>query len=63
MGFVYGLVCLAGGFGMVVLARPRGGKSPPFLSNWVVGQTYVLAVLVVAVMGVALIIGALPALL
>jgi hypothetical protein len=62
-GFVYGLICLAAGIGMVVVARPRYGKSPAILSSWVVGQTYVLAILVVTVIGFALIIGALPALL
>jgi len=63
MGGVYGLICLAAGIGMVVIARPRYGKSPAILSSWVVGQTYVLAILVVTVIGFALIIGALPALL
>ena len=63
MGRVYGLICLAAGIGMVVVARPRYGKSPAILSSWVVGQTYVLAILVVTVIGFALIIGALPALL
>ncbi|HEV2628190.1 MAG TPA: hypothetical protein VGV41_06065 [Pseudolabrys sp.] len=63
MGGVYGLICLAAGIGMVVVARPRYGKSPAILSSWVVGQTYVLAILVVTVIGFALIIGALPALL
>ena len=63
MGGVYGLICLAVGIGMVVVARPRYGKSPAILSSWVVGQTYVLAILVVTVIGFALIIGALPALL
>jgi len=63
MGGVYGLICLAAGIGMVAVARPRYGKSPAILSSWVVGQTYVLAILVVTVIGFALIIGALPALL
>jgi hypothetical protein len=63
MGGVYGLICLAAGIGMVVIARPRYGKSRAILSSWVVGQTYVLAILVVTVIGFALIIGALPALL
>lgn len=63
MGGVYGLICLATGIGMVVVARPRYGKSPAILSSWAVGQTYVLAILVVTVIGFALIIGALPALL
>ena len=63
MGIVYGLICLAVGIGMVVVARPRYGKSPAILSNWALGQVYVLAVLVVAVIGFALIIGSLPAVL
>jgi hypothetical protein len=63
MGILYGVVVLAAATGMVVVARPRYGKSPGFLSSWVVGQTYVLAVLVVAVIGLALIISALPGLL
>ena len=63
MGIVYGLICLAVGIGMAMVARPRYGKSPAILSSWVIGQTYVLAILVVAVIGLALIIGSLPALL
>jgi hypothetical protein len=63
MGIVYGVLCQAAGIGMIVAARPRHGKSPAILSSWVAGQTYVLAVLVVAVIGLALIIGSLPALL
>ena len=55
MGVVYGLAGLAVAAGMVVIARPRYGKSPAFLSSWVLGQSYVLAILVVAVIGVALI--------
>jgi hypothetical protein len=62
MGIVYGVLCLAAGVGMVVVARPRYGKSRAILSRWVVGQTYVLAILVVTVIGFALIIGAMPAL-
>jgi len=60
MGVVYGVVALAVATGMVIIARPRYGKSPAFLSSWVLGQTYVLTVLLVAIIGVALIIGALP---
>ena len=63
MGVLYGVAVLAAAGAMVLVARPRYGKSPGFLSSWVVGQTYVLAVLVAAVIGLALIIGALPALL
>jgi hypothetical protein len=63
IGIVYGLVCLAVGVGLILAARPRYGKSPGFLSNWVVGQIYVLVVLVIAVVGVALIVGSLPTLL
>lgn len=63
MGILYGVAVLAAAAAMVVVARPRFGKSPDFLSSWVVGQTYVLAVLVTAVIGLALIIGGLPALL
>jgi hypothetical protein len=62
MGFVYGLLCLATGIGMVMVARPRYGKTPAILSGWVVGQSYVLAILMVTVIGFALIAGALPAL-
>ena len=60
MGLVYGVAALAVATGMVVIARPRYGKSPALLSSWVLGQTYVLAVLVVAVIGFALIVGAVP---
>ena len=63
MGFVYGVAALAVAVVMVLIARPRAGKSPLFLSSWVIGQVYVLVAMVATVIGVALIIGAMPALL
>lgn len=60
MKLIYGLIMLAVAIVMVVIARPRHGKSPLFLGSWVIGQVYVLACLVISVLGISLLIGSLP---
>jgi len=60
MLFIAGLVLLGVTFGMIILARPADGVAAPFLKNWVVGQTYALAALSTAVVGVSLILNDLP---
>jgi hypothetical protein len=60
MLFVAGLVLLGLTVGMIFVARPADGIAAPFLKNWVLGQTYALAALSSAVIGVSLMLNDLP---
>lgn len=60
MNLIYGLIMLAVAIGLIVIARPRRGKTPALLSSWVVGQVYVLVCLVCTVLGASFLIRSLP---
>ena len=51
-----GLLLVALTVAMLVVARPRDGAAGWFLKSWIVGQVYVMAALVSAVSGAALVI-------
>ena len=51
-----GLLLVALTVAMLVVARPRDGAAVWFLKSWIVGQVYVMAALVSAVSGAALMI-------
>ena len=63
MQITVGIVLLIVSVGMVMMARPKAGQdSATWLSKpWILGQAYVLAVLVVAVVGVSFVLNAWPA--
>ncbi len=63
MQIIIGIVLLIVSVGMIVVGRPKLGQdSALWLSKpWILGQAYVLAVLVVAVVGVSLILNGWPA--
>jgi hypothetical protein len=57
MSTAYGIAALCLAILMIWVARPADGISaPPFKKVWVVGQLYVMATMVVMVIGVALIL-------
>jgi hypothetical protein len=56
MNIILGLLLVAVTVAMLVLARPHDGVPASFLKSWIVGQTYVMAALVSAVTGVALMV-------
>jgi hypothetical protein len=57
MNNAYGIFALCLAILMVWVARPSDGVSiPPFKKVWVVGQLYVMATMVVFVIGAALIL-------
>jgi hypothetical protein len=62
MQITVGLILLIVSVGMVLVARPKQGQdSAVWLSKpWILGQGYVLAVLVAAVVGVSFILNAWP---
>jgi hypothetical protein len=51
---VVGIALIALTVAMVVVARPKDGKSAPFLKNWVIGQGYVLAAMASSVIGITI---------
>lgn len=56
MKFVIGVALIVIAAGMILLARPRDGKSAPYLRIYIVGQLYILTALIGTVMGAALMI-------
>ena len=60
MILIAGVALIAVAVGMILLARPRDGVSAPYLKVYIVGQAYVMAAMVSAVIGVALIIANWP---
>jgi len=62
MQIIVGIILLIVSVGMVIIARPKAGQgSVVWLSEpWILGQGYVLTVLVVAVVGVSFILNAWP---
>ena len=55
MYFFLGIAFILATVGMIWVARPPQGQSAaPFLRVWIVGQAYVMAAMVSAVVGVAL---------
>ena len=60
MYLIYGVIMLAVAVGLILIGRPRHGKSPPLLTSWVVGQVYVLVCLVCTVLGASFLIRSLP---
>ncbi len=63
MQIILGIILLIVSVGMVMIARPKAGQdSAIWLSKpWILGQAYVLVVLLVAVVGVSFILNAWPA--
>lgn len=63
MQIIIGVVLLIVSAGLVMVARPEAGQdSAVWLSKpWILGQVYVLVVLVLAVIGGSLILNAWPA--
>jgi hypothetical protein len=43
---------------MILIARPKGGETVPFLRDrhWVIGQAYVMSTLLLFVLGAAVVI-------
>jgi hypothetical protein len=62
MLIVIGVILLALSAGMLVIARPKAGQDCAiWLSKpWILGQAYVMAVLIIAVVGVSLVLNSLP---
>jgi xanthine/uracil permease len=62
MQIVVGLILVIVGMGMIQIARPKAGTdSALWLSKpWMLGQAYVLAVLIIAVIGIAFIFSGWP---
>ena len=58
MPIVIGIILLAVCAGMLIIARPQPGQdSAVWLSKpWILGQAYVLAALIVAVVGVSFVL-------
>ena len=58
MNFTGGLILLAIAVGMILIARPKGGETVPFLRerHWVVGQAYVMSTLLLFVLSTAILI-------
>ena len=53
VGLILILVCS----GMTAIGRPaRGMDHAPMLKNWLIGQAYILTMLVIAVAGVGLVV-------
>jgi hypothetical protein len=63
MQLIAGLILLIVAVGMTLIARPPAGQEGVrwLIRPWILGQAYVLAILVVAVVGVSLILGNWPA--
>jgi hypothetical protein len=57
---IAGVALVAITVAMIYLARPSDGVSAPFLRVWIVGQMYVMAALVSAVSGIALLVSNWP---
>ncbi len=57
---ILGAGLLAATLLMVLVGRPRGGDTAPFLRSWPVGQAYALTAMTSAIMGVTLIIANWP---
>ncbi len=62
MQIILGLILILASVGMVVVGRPQPGQhSAVWLSKpWILGQAYVMAALVVFVVGVSLVLNAWP---
>lgn len=62
MQIIIGCILLIVAIGMLIVARPPAGRdSVLWLSKpWILGQVYVLATLVVAVVGVSFVFSGLP---
>jgi hypothetical protein len=60
MNVTYGFALIAVTVVLVFLGRPSNGVPAPFLRIWIVGQFYVLAAMVSAVIGTTLIIANWP---
>ena len=62
MPIVIGIVLLAACMGMLIIARPQAGQaSAIWLSKpWILGQAYVLAALITAVVGLSFLLNAWP---
>jgi hypothetical protein len=60
MQIIIGIVLLIVSVGMLIIARPKAGQdSAIWLSKpWILGQMYVLAVLLITVIGVSFILNA-----
>ena len=58
MNFTGGLILLAIAAGMILIARPKGGETVPFLRerHWVVGHAYVMSTLLLFVLSAAILI-------
>ena len=58
MNLIGGLILLAMAVGLMLIARPKGDEPVPFLRDrpWVIGQAYVMFVLVLFVLGAAIVI-------
>jgi hypothetical protein len=58
---VVGLILILVCSGMAATGRPaRGMDHTPWLKNWLIGQTYVVTMLVIAVAGIGLIVSSFP---
>jgi hypothetical protein len=62
MQIVIGLVLIIVAAGMLFAGRPdKGAESAPWIARpWILGQSYVLAVLIVSVIGIAFILNGWP---
>ncbi len=62
MQIIIGLILLIACVGIIALDRPRAGQNSAVLLSkpWILGQSYVLIALVVAVVGVSLIVNGWP---
>ena len=62
MPIVIGIVLLAACAGMLIIARPQAGQdSAIWLSKpWILGQAYLLAALITAVVGLSFLLNAWP---
>jgi len=58
VNFTGGLILLAIAVGMILIARPKGGETVPFMRerHWVVGQAYVMSTLLLFVLGATVVI-------
>jgi uncharacterized membrane protein YeiH len=55
-----GLILFAVTGAMLALARPKDGNAAAFLKLWIVGEIYILAALVSAVMGITIVLTSRP---
>lgn len=56
MTFWAGPVLIALTIAMILVARPKGGESAPFVKVWIVGQLYALTAMVSTVMGITIVV-------